>query len=106
MGLPANTGSHRLAQLIRDRCAELGKTMADVSRETGYSESYMSRLVKPERLPSPEAAEALAKALEVTTDDIFAASGKLPEDLEQALPDLTVEQIENIRIIMIPPVPV
>lgn len=81
-----------LAQRIKDLRHVMGFTQQDLSRESGLSRSYISRLEMGDiALPSRDKIRSLAHALGTTLDDLLQAAGFLdtPEG-EHDLPDIKV----------------
>jgi transcriptional regulator with XRE-family HTH domain len=81
-----------LAQRIKDLRHVMGFTQQDLSRASGLSRSYISRLEMGDiALPSRDKIRSLAHALGTTLDDLLQAAGFLdtPEG-EHDLPDIKV----------------
>jgi transcriptional regulator with XRE-family HTH domain len=81
-----------LAQRIKDLRHVMGFTQQDLSRASGLSRSYISRLEMGDiALPSRDKIRSLAHALGTTLDDLLQAAGFLdaPES-EHDLPDIKV----------------
>ena len=68
---------------LRARRTDRGLTLADVAAEIEISVPYLSRIERDrERAPGDELIRRLARVLDVSEDDAFAAARRLPPDLK------------------------
>src|SRR5437773_6031914 len=84
-------GKHvTLANRLKELRRALAWTQQDLSRESGLSRSYISRLEMGDiALPSSEKLKALATALGTTSDDLLLAAGFLDDRQDTVgLPDI------------------
>jgi transcriptional regulator with XRE-family HTH domain len=89
----SNMGKHvTLAKRLKELRQAQGWTQQDLSRASGLSRSYISRLEMGDiALPSSERLRSLATSLGTTPDDLLQAAGFLDNPLEASdLPDLKV----------------
>jgi transcriptional regulator with XRE-family HTH domain len=79
-----------LAKRLKELRQALGWTQQDLSRASGLSRSYISRLEMGDiALPSSDRLRALALALSTTPDDLLHAAGYLDNPLDESgLPDV------------------
>lgn len=75
-----------VASLIRDARARRGMTQEDLAGAVSVSPSYIAHLESGRRVPTAGVTiTALAEALEIDPDTIYAAAGRVPDDLAQRL---------------------
>lgn len=75
-----------LATLIRDTRASRGLTQADLASAASVSQSYIGHLENGRQVPTaPATIQALADALGIDADAIYAAAGRVPDDLARRL---------------------
>jgi len=77
MAPPIPHPRHPLAELILNRCAEKGWSLAEVSVRAGYSRNYLDTLTKRDvKRPSAKVIEALARALELPVAQVQSAASR------------------------------
>jgi transcriptional regulator with XRE-family HTH domain len=83
--------------LIRARRIELGMPLRDLAERIGISAAHVSRIETnfPGASPSEDALVAIADALDLDTDDVLAAFGRVPSDLASFI----VESGDAIRAV-------
>lgn len=75
-----------LATLIRDTRTRRGLTQMDVANVVGVSQPYIGHLENGRQVPTaPATIQALANALGIDADAIYAAAGRVPDDLARRL---------------------
>lgn len=80
------TDPPNLATLIRDTRASRGLTQADLASAASVSQSYIGHLENGRQVPTaPATIQALADALGIDADAIYAAAGRVPDDLARRL---------------------
>jgi transcriptional regulator with XRE-family HTH domain len=85
-----------LAALLKELRVERGKSLRQTARDLGIAPSYLSRIERGERAPSPDLRLRAARYYGVDLDDLNLAHGDLPVDvlaIIRAHPDL----IEELR---------
>lgn len=69
-----------------------------LAREMGIPQQRVQQWTSGERKPTPEQAAFLADMFGVTTDDIYAMTGRIPPDIEAALKNTTPDVFRAIRM--------
>jgi transcriptional regulator with XRE-family HTH domain len=85
------------AVAFRDRREQLGLAQADVAKSLNISKSLLSRIESGERQPTEEQIEGLAELLCMPSDLLALASGRLPEDIREALIANAAETVAAVR---------
>lgn len=96
---------------LQDQLNERGWDQADLVRRSGVSQSQVSRIMTGMRKPGPEVSRAIARALHITSDEVFRVAGILPPknvnlttDDQRALDELIDKIImlspENQRLVI------
>ena len=68
---------------------ERGLTITEVARRVDISIAYLSRIERERENPPPDKLmKALARALDLPADDLFAAARRLPPDLRPRTDDV------------------
>jgi len=83
--------------LVRERRNERGMTVTDLAERLGVSKSYASMLENGARPPSAEQVKALAAILDIPADVLTTAAGRLPPDVEVAVPKYAEQIVSTIR---------
>jgi len=56
---------------IKKRCRDIGKSLGQVSRETGISRHHLSNIVNDKATPKIDTAYKIARALECNIEDLW-----------------------------------
>lgn len=76
-------------QFIRRVREERALTITEVARRLDISIAYLSRIERERENPPPDRLlKALARALDLPVDDVFAAAQRLPPDLRARTNDV------------------
>lgn len=87
-----------IGALIAGRRAELGLSLRDVAGKVGVSRSYISDIENGRgRLTADATIRALADALQVDPDVVYAHAGVVPEDIRVTLGTLSARQLGILR---------
>ncbi len=81
----ADTHTHTLGDVIRNKRAELGFSLRDVAKRLEITPSYLSDIENDRRVPSEQVTRTLAKFLNLDFDDLMALAGRFGEDAERYL---------------------
>jgi transcriptional regulator with XRE-family HTH domain len=74
-----------VAELLRRIRSERGESVREVARRVGVDASYLSRVERGEKVPSPAFRQRLAKNYDFPPDAIELASGGVPSDIAEIL---------------------
>lgn len=80
--------SAQAGTLIRDRRKQRGLSLTDVALALGTDKSLQSRIESGERAPTDEQIQRLAMLLDLPPELLGTASGRLPPDVDQSVPEL------------------
>lgn len=89
-------GTRPLSELLRELREERGASLRAAAKDLGVDPSYLSRLERGEKPPSPQLLRKAADYYEVSPEALALAEGKLPADVVEivrAHPEL----IDRIR---------
>lgn len=76
-------------RFIRREREERAMTLTELARRVEVSIAYLSRIERERENPPPDRLmTALARALDLPTDDVFAAARRLPPDLRARTVDV------------------
>lgn len=82
--------------LVRERCRELGITIAECARRMNRSDTVLGDYLSGRRgMTTPELLDDVARALSVDRDEVYAAAGVVPPDLAAMI----VSSSDRIKII-------
>ena len=84
-------------RLLRERRNEMGLSLTDLARMVEISKSQLSMIEGGQRLPTDDQFESLSHALEIPSDVLRVAAGRLPPDVVSALPDRADTIVTAIR---------
>lgn len=94
-------GSLRLGRFVEQRRNELVLTREQLGERTGYSYNMIAKIELGRRMIPHDRMPTFAAALGVSTDELYAASGVLPPDIQGHVPSVTADQIAAVRQIMV-----
>lgn len=57
--------------IIKQKCQERGKSLGQISRETGISRHHLSNIANDKAMPKIDTAYKIARALECNIEDIW-----------------------------------
>ncbi len=69
------------ASLLRELRRAQGRSLRSAANDLGLAPSYLSRLERGQRRPTPEVAERLANYYDVSSERIALAEGRVPDDV-------------------------
>lgn len=84
-------------RLLRERRNEMGLSLTDLARAVEISKSQLSMIEGGQRPPTDDQFEALSRALEIPSDVLRVAAGRLPPDVVSVLPDRADTIVSAIR---------
>lgn len=84
-------------RLLRERRNEMGLSLTNLARTVEISKSQLSMIEGGQRLPTDDQFESLSRALEIPSDVLRVAAGRLPPDVVSALPDRADTIVTAIR---------
>jgi transcriptional regulator with XRE-family HTH domain len=84
------------ARLLRELRVARGESLRAAARQLGVDPSYLSRLERGEKTPSPDLQQRAARYYDVPSEVLGLAEGRVPSDIVEILRDHP-ELLEKIR---------
>jgi transcriptional regulator with XRE-family HTH domain len=84
-------------QALRSRREQLGLSQGDVAQSLGVSKSFLSHVESGNRQLTDEQISVLAKVLRLPPDLLALGTGRLPDDVREAITAHTAELVAVVR---------
>ena len=93
---------NKIGQIIREQRTSIPLTFGELSRASGVSISFLARIEKGERIPSPHTLQKLARPLGFDLDELLILGGflsrsaKFSDEERKKLADWTVDNSRSM----------